>query len=144
MWHKNSNCIFFLNMCVVKKWWPCRWSYDGHFLPQITRTLLHKTRCIKIDGTIYTWHILLRKNWIKTGSGKSDTDYVFYLAMCQVNLTDMTIVYVPPLVLFTTFNKAIFLHWLQVGSIVKALFSFYCALSQPNSSLHTKVNYNFV
>ena len=105
-------------------WWPCRWSYDGHFLPQITRTLLHKTRCIKIDGTIYTWHILLRKNWIKTGSGKSDTDYVFYLAMCQVNLTDMTIVYVPPLVLFTTFNKAIFLHWLQVGSIVKALFYF--------------------
>ena len=142
MWHKNSNCIFFLNMCVVKKWWPCRWSYDGHFLPQITRTLLHKTRCIKIDGTIYTWHILLRKNWIKTGSGKSDTDYVFYLAMCQVNLTDMTIVYVPPLVLFTTFNQTIFLLP-SCLLLFRRYFHFIVPYHNQNC-LHTKVNYNFV
>ena len=127
-------------------WWPCRWSYDGHFLPQITRTLLHKTRCIKIDGTIYTWHILLRKNWIKTGSGKSDTDYVFYLAMCQVNLTDMTIVYVPPLVLFTTFNQTFFHYCLRLRLVcycIGVIFILLCFIT-TKSSFHTKVNYSFV
>ena len=99
MWNENSN---YSHICGLKSDLA---AVYGHFLTNITRTYFIKRGVSKLIGA-FIRDILpeLNKN------RKWEVWYwlYFYLAMCQVNLTDMTIVYVPS-TLFTTFNQGTFL-----------------------------------
>ena len=81
---------------------------------------LHKTRCIKFDGRIYTWHCAGIEYNAETCS--SYTDYIF-IEIRQVNLTFMTDVYVPSECCLLPWSKQFFFTFI----IRSAIFSFYSA-----------------
>ena len=116
IWYRNLNCVSYTKLTENMTLQVRLWTF-----PYTNNTFqLHKTRYIKFDGRIYTWHCAGIEYNAETCS--SYTDYIF-IEIRQVNLTFMTDVYVPSECCLLPWSKQFFFTFI----IRSAIFSFYSA-----------------